>query len=694
MSAPLPHRPSGRAAARPRRARTAVAAAALLLGTTVVAQAQSASAAVAARVKPPFPAMRLAQPTSQGARAIELLGDRLPEVAAWYGKSPDEFRALLLNDRRLRIDDRGRLFVEETLDRPLPADTPSATASSTLTGALAPLDQTYLLHSRPGAKRTIYLNFRGAVLSNTAWNGTGGTITAPPFDLDGVPYSNSTLELERVQYIWQRVSEDYAPFDVDVTTEPPPADALTRSGSSDTVFGTTVLITTRSGVYSCSCGGVAYIGVFDSTGDYYKPALVFYDALGSGNEKYVAEAISHEAGHNMGLQHDGYSGGGYYSGQGSGATGWAPIMGVGYYQALVQWSKGEYATANNSEDDYVVMQSNGLPLRADDHGGTAGSATPLTATVSGASVTLAGDGVIERPGDVDMFSFSAAAGAASFSIVPAARSGNVDLRLELRNAAGTLLASANPADALGASIAATLPATGTYTLAVTGVGKGDPLTTGYTAYGSVGQYGVSGTVVASTAGQPPTAVLSATPTGGTAPLTVAFSAAGSSDPDGSITGYAWTFGDGGGASGPTASHTYQSAGTFTAELRVTDDTGLSATRSTTITVAPAVAVVKIGVTDIALSLSSAKGGKARAVASVAVRDTHGQPVAGATVSAKWSGVVSGNVTGVTGSDGVVRLNSPLTRSSGTFTLSVTGVAADGFLYDVSSNVETSDSITR
>ena len=108
-----------------------------------------------------------------------------------------------------------------------------------------------------------------------------------------------------------------------------------------------MLITSRTGVYSCSCGGVAYIGIFDDTSDYYKPALVFYDALGAGNEKYVAEAISHEAGHNMGLAHDGTASTGYYPGHGSGATGWAPIMGVGYYQPLVQWSKGEYAGANN-----------------------------------------------------------------------------------------------------------------------------------------------------------------------------------------------------------------------------------------------------------------------------------------------------------------------------------------------------------
>ena len=253
-------------------------------------------------------------------------------------------------------------------------------------------------------------------LNNTAWN-NGSTIIALPFDLDGVPYSFSTIELQRIQYIWQRVVEDYAPFDVDVTTEPPPPESITRAGSGDDIFGTIVLITSRSGVYSCSCGGVAYLGIFDDTSDFYKPALVFHDALGSGDEKYVAEAISHEAGHNMGLGHDGYSGGGYYGGHGSGTTGWAPIMGVGYYKALVQWSKGEYATANNVQDDSVVMQSNGLPLRADDHGNTTGTATMLTGTAAGGITSLRAEGVIERASDIDMFAFSSGAGSATFTPV-------------------------------------------------------------------------------------------------------------------------------------------------------------------------------------------------------------------------------------------------------------------------------------
>jgi PKD repeat protein len=87
---------------------------------------------------------------------------------------------------------------------------------------------------------------------------------------------------------------------------------------------------------------------------------------------------------------------------------------------------------------------------------------------------------------------------------------------------------------------------------------------------------------------PPTAVLSATPTSGTAPVTVSFDGNGSSDADGSIVSYAWTFGDGGTASGATASHTYSAAGTYTATLTVTDDDGATSSAATTITVsAPA-----------------------------------------------------------------------------------------------------------
>lgn len=144
-------------------------------------------------------------------------GTRLSEVANWYGKSPDEFRGMLMKDRRMRLDKRGRVFIVEELDQPMDATPVSAADTSLLDGTLLPLDQTFLLHSRPGAKRTIYLNFKGATLTGTAWNGTGGSLTALPFDIDGIPYTFSTTELQRIQYIWQRVAEDFAPM----STSPP-----------------------------------------------------------------------------------------------------------------------------------------------------------------------------------------------------------------------------------------------------------------------------------------------------------------------------------------------------------------------------------------------------------------------------------------------------------------------------------------
>ena len=674
-----------------RQAIAALALALVSLGSALAADPPNPAAARPHGVKPAFPVLQLPDAKSQGQRAIDLLGARLHEVAAWYGKSADEFAALLLNDPRLKLDRRGRLFVEDELDAPLGAAGASP-ASSVNDGTLQPLDQTFLLHSRPGARRTIYLNFRGATLSNTAWNKTG-TITALPYDTDGVPYSFSTAELQRIQYIWQRVAEDFAPFDVDVTTEQPAADQLTRSGSSDQVFGTTVLITNRSGVYSCSCGGVAYVGIFDDTTDYYKPALVFYDALGSGNEKYVAEAISHEAGHNVGLQHDGSATTGYYQGHGSGATGWAPIMGVGYYQSLVQWSKGEYSGANNVQDDYVVMEANGLPIRLDDHGDTIGNATPLQPGLAGGLPALVADGVIERRTDVDVFAFSAGVGTLGVTVSPAARSANLDVLVELRNAAGDLLASANPVDALPASLGYNVAADGTFYVAVNGVGKGDPLTTGYSDYGSLGVYMVAVTASNATS-QPPVAVASATPTSGTAPLTVAFSSAGSSDPDGSIVAYQWSFGDGSAnATGPSASHTYMAAGSYTAQLRVTDNAGLTGTKNVTVTVDPVVALVPMKVGDIAMSTSGNK--QWRAVAAVKILNVStGQPVAGATVAGQWSGLVGGTASGVTGSNGVIGLNSPGTRSRGTITFTVTGVTMTGGEYQPGANVETADSITR
>lgn len=70
-------------------------------------------------------------------------------------------------------------------------------------------------------------------------------------------------------------------------------------------------------------------------------------------------------------------------------------------------------------------------------------------------------------------------------------------------------------------------------------------------------------------GEGPTAVLTATPTSGYAPLTVGFDGSASFGFAGAaITSWTWEFGDGGTATGPTASHAYTAPGTYVAVLTV------------------------------------------------------------------------------------------------------------------------------
>jgi hypothetical protein len=365
------------------------------------------------------------------------------------------------------------------------------------------LNQTFSLNSLAAANQTIYLDFNGHTTSGTEWNTYSGltNIVTPAFDLDGNTASFSSTELERIQYIWQRVAEDFSPFNVNVTTQAPTdINDLIKSGTSDTRWGVRVAIGgSYSDWFGSSAGGVAYVGSFNWNTD--TPTFVFENNLGNGNEKYTADAIVHEVGHTLGLSHDGRitPAEGYYLGHGSGETGWAPVMGVGYYQNLVQWSKGQYASANNTEDDLAIITTqNGFGYRADDTGNTIATAKALTT----AGTSVSGSGIIEQNTDVDFYSFFTGAGLISLTVNPFSRGPNLDILAELYNSGGTLIASSNPTELLSASIATTVAA-GTYYLKIDGVGKGDPLTTGYTDYGSLGQYSISGNVVTN---QAPTAV--------------------------------------------------------------------------------------------------------------------------------------------------------------------------------------------
>ncbi len=427
---------------------------------------------------------------ARGEQAIQALGEHLPAVAQAHGKTVEELTDLLGRDHTLTVDRHGRLFyADESL--PLP-ELATALEIGTVAAAVSyPLDQTFFLHSRPGCKRIIYLDFNGHVLTGTAWNAGyagGQPINCPPFDFEGGPSVFTSNELTAIQQIWQRVAEDYAIFDVDVTTQDMGEAALTRSSSSDEYYGMRVLISPISSYFG-NYGGIAYVGAFNDVGDYYKPALVFPENLGPNGVKYVAECSAHEAGHTVGLSHDGTTTGDeYYRGYGSGVTSWAPIMGASYDRNVTQWSKGEYDYANNQEDDLAIIASY-LGYRPDDHGNDA-----ATATVLPAGSQLNASGVIEQNTDMDVFAFSTGAGPITINLNPATLSPNLDILAELFNSVGSLLASSNPSSSLSASFSMSVPA-GKYYLRVRGTGYATP-TTGYSSYDSLGQYTITGTVVA------------------------------------------------------------------------------------------------------------------------------------------------------------------------------------------------------
>jgi parallel beta-helix repeat protein len=85
----------------------------------------------------------------------------------------------------------------------------------------------------------------------------------------------------------------------------------------------------------------------------------------------------------------------------------------------------------------------------------------------------------------------------------------------------------------------------------------------------------------------PTAALSVSPASGTAPLQVTADASGSAAGSSPISSYSFNFGDGatvGPQSGATATHTYQSAGSYTVTVTATDGNNLTDNATKTVTV--------------------------------------------------------------------------------------------------------------
>jgi len=359
----------------------------------------------------------------------------------------------------------------------------------------------------------LYLDFDGETVEDPAWNG-GGKIIAAAYDFDKYDLAKGDPRGTYITKVWGIVSEDFAPFNINVTTDE------NRYYNAPAGHRMRCIITPTNTV-APGTGGAAWKYTFRrKTADDFLasfsstiPCWVF-----NSGKLTMARSISHELGHTLGLSHDGripQAIGGYYEGHGddSTSTSWGPIMGAAYSKSVVQWSKGEYYDANNTEDDLAIIAStskisnvlginvnNGFGYKPDDNGNTRETAKFLPVNQS------LFPKLIERNTDIDYFRIDIAAG--KYSVVINAdiisASPNLDVEIQLEDSSGKALVTANPPDSLSAKISTTL-SQGTYYLRVRGVNAGNPLVsppTGYTNYGSIGSYALSASVTQSVPAAP------------------------------------------------------------------------------------------------------------------------------------------------------------------------------------------------
>lgn len=379
---------------------------------------------------------------------------------------------------------------------------------------LTSLDDTFSLHSNPTSQRTIYLNFLGAEVTDTFWNDDykRQSINARPYSSDANVSTNfSAAELAEIQRTWQAVAEDYAVFDVDVTTQRPGTAALLRASESDEVYGSEVVFTAENIIdNNCSCGGTAYLDVFDFYGSDYRraqPAWVFADST-AGYVKLMADAASHEIGHNFGLAHDGVRRDGERQEYHLGDAPWAPIMGASYYQPLTQWSRGDYAQATNTEDDLALIARHATRIEDDITSRALGGTSVPPTLLDFEATSGSGRGLVNDGSDRDFFSITVSERTERVDVIatPADPTSALDTRISLIDTDGvTVLATNAPTTTArddftvagtGAGLAnLTFDSPGIYYVVIEGAGQGNPGASGYgpgsySSYGSLGSYTV------------------------------------------------------------------------------------------------------------------------------------------------------------------------------------------------------------
>lgn len=168
-------------------------------------------------------------------------------------------------------------------------------------------------------------------------------------------------------------------------------------------------------------------------------------------------------------------------------------MGAGYSKSLVQWSKGEYPNANNKEDDLAIIGKT-----ANQFGFVTKEMLNGVKALPVSGNTFRADGLLRGPTSVDTYKFRTSGGQLVASVSASIAESDVDVQLELQDANGGTVVLSDLPDVLNASINKAIAA-GDYSLIVRPAGKPAPaqnpeLNPGYSAYGSVGKYSLSGSL--------------------------------------------------------------------------------------------------------------------------------------------------------------------------------------------------------
>ena len=332
------------------------------------------------------------------------------------------------------------------------------------------------LNSYPTAAATIYIDFDGHDVNSSMWN-------------YGTPFSclPSTMTDVQIAEAFNRIAEDFRPFNINVTTD------FSKFLAAPLSQRIRIVVTPTSAWYA-GVAGIAYVTSFTWGDD--TPAFVFSDRLGN-NPKKVAEAISHETGHTLGLYHQSaYTStctltSSYHTGTGTGETSWGPIMGNVATRNATQWNYGPtpYGCSQVQDNLSTITSSNGFGYRPDDHADLYSNASPVIIS----SNIFNKSGVISTTNDKDYFRFDLnQSGLMKMNVIPfnvgAGNSGaNLDVKIILQDAKGTEIKTYDIADSLNARIDTTLDA-GTYYVIIDGTGN---INAG-NDYGSLGAYTIEG----------------------------------------------------------------------------------------------------------------------------------------------------------------------------------------------------------